>query len=285
MQSTKNSCRMQVFQLDIDITQFWVNFWELRNTSSITLPMDSFLVTCNKCSETLIVFPHGEYFSEAAFKSAEELVISEIRKVKDEHQAMCQSSTGSGWTVETPENIVLMVNNVSSAGFQSFEIEGEYYDPTALVTKGDTPAMMVFQRRAANHDDAFKKFMINNFGTILNCEPAPRVTLDDIEDPEEVAANQHILPRMIGGGRRMTQDYKYECQWCSAEALEKPTRGRFCELKNYRDHFRRYHMPAIPFTEFLNKVDRNEPKFYCKLCRQKLSLGNQLRHQVREKNI
>ena len=43
--------------------------------------------------------------------------------------------------------------------------------------------------------------------------------------------------------------------------------------------FRKYHQD-VPFSEFLNKVEKDEPKWQCKICRQKLSLANQLRHQV-----
>ena len=81
------------------------------------------------------------------------------------------------------------------------------------------------------------------------------------------------------GGRKLTQEFKYTCQWCSQETLMKLNRGRFREIKNYRDHFRNKH-PDIPFTEFLEKVERDDPKWQCKVCKQQMSLPNKLRHQI-----
>ena len=75
------------------------------------------------------------------------------------------------------------------------------------------------------------------------------------------------------------QEYKYICQWCSPDILQQKNKGRFREIKNYRDHFRKYHSD-VAFSEFLAKVERSEPKWLCKICRKQISLGNQLRHQI-----
>ena len=53
-------------------------------------------------------------------------------------------------------------------------------------------------------------------------------------DEESTAANRHLLPRMVGGGRKAGEGFRYKCQWCSSEKLNHGCIGRFNELKNYR---------------------------------------------------
>ena len=100
-----------------------------------------------------------------------------------------------------------------------------------------------------------------------------------VSDDESVGEKQDLLPRLSGGGRRLLQDFRYVCLWCSEEVLQQKQRGRFRELRNYRDHFRKAHSD-VPMREFLLKVERDEPKWICNICRKKISLGNRLSHQI-----
>ena len=105
-----------------------------------------------------------------------------------------------------------------------------------------------------------------------------------IYDDESVSKNQHILPRMIGGGRKHQDDFNYVCLWCPNEDINKGKIGRYKELKNYRDHFRKYHHSedgkGISMTQFIDKVQRCEPTWFCPTCKQHKSVGNVLRHKV-----
>ena len=268
---------MKVYNLDIDIDQFWFNYWELKNSSNIALPMDTVKLTC-ECEHEIIVFPNGEYFSESKLLSAEQIVKQEIDEAVKTHKDLhkCQSSVVN---MEPPENIILMVKNMAHDGVEPFSVLGFNFIPKVLVMRHKTPAMIMFQNKASLNR-TYSSFVGQNFKSILNSHNHQGVREEDIEDDDSASASQHQRPRLVGGGRKMLQDFKYICQWCSPETLSKPTRGRFREIKNYRDHFRAKHGDTVPFAEFLNKVERDDPKFYCKICKQKVSLGNQLRHQI-----
>ena len=105
-----------------------------------------------------------------------------------------------------------------------------------------------------------------------------------IFDDESVSKNQHILPRMIGGGRTLGAEYNYECLWCPKEVIQTGRKGRYKELRNYRDHFTKCHLGeegnGIPMTEFLQKVHRCEPTWFCTNCKTHYSLGNVVRHKA-----
>ena len=105
-----------------------------------------------------------------------------------------------------------------------------------------------------------------------------------IYDDESVNKNQHILPRMVGGGRKHQDDSNYVCLWCPKEDINKGKIGKYKELKNYRDHFKKYHYgedgKGIPMGQFIDKVKRCEPTWFCPKCKQHKSVANVLRHKV-----
>ena len=105
-----------------------------------------------------------------------------------------------------------------------------------------------------------------------------------IYDDESVSKNQHSLPRMVGGGRKHNADFNYVCQWCPNEDIKKGKNGKYKELKNYRDHFRKYHHgedgKGVPMSQFVEKVQRCEPTWFCPNCKQHQSIGNVVRHKA-----
>ena len=170
--------------------------------------------------------------------------------------------------------------------FQSFTVESEEYQPILVINT--TQPVFALYKKKGSENDTYYQFVKSNFDNNLNVDndnPEGRVETEEknIEelayDDQSTSENLHNLPRMVGGGRTLTQEWKYVCQWCDSETLKNKNKGRFRELKNYRDHFRKHHSD-VPFREFLAKVDRNEPKWFCNICRNKISLGNQLRHQI-----
>lgn len=270
---------MEVLKLGTNVDNFWFNYWMLKNTSSISLPMDSIMLEC-RCGQSMPVMPHGEIFLDSNLKSVEEIIESKIHQVENSHynDGACQFQ-GQTMEIIPPENIVLLVKTDANQTAEPIKLGQYMFDPKLVVSDDHNIAMILYQNNSSP-GNVYEKFIKNNFETFLNTPDQGSVEDDNIiEDDDQALANKHKLPRMLGGGRKVRQDFKYICQWCSNETLQKRTRGRFREIKNYRDHFRKFH-ENVPFSEFLNNVERDEPKFYCKLCKQKLSLSNQLRHQV-----
>ena len=288
--SDYNTFKMKRLTINIEIEDFWFNFFELKNSFSLPLPIDNVTYKCSECEEELVLFPNGEYYCSSDFTSFEDLIETEKDKLTKSHNDNCMKPV---LTLHpdfgVPDNLLFLVQSANQEVLKPFKIEGIKFSPILLVSKDDVAALVIFKSNNAQQD-TYSQLILQNFETHLNI-PNPKsstnesnaddnkVTIDDINDEDELHENQQQLPRLLGGGRSFLQEVKYVCQWCTHEQLQKPTRGRFREIKNYRDHFRNYHSD-IPFNEFLNKVERQEPKWQCKICRQKMSLANQLRHQV-----
>ena len=52
---------MEVLNLDVEIDDFWFNFWQLKNCYQLPVPFDTIQYVCD-CGEKVIVFPNGEFF-------------------------------------------------------------------------------------------------------------------------------------------------------------------------------------------------------------------------------
>ena len=271
---------MEVLNLDVEIDDFWFNFWQLKNCYQLPVPFDTIQYVCD-CGEKVIVFPNGEFFCEERITSISSLIDLERSKGLEEHMKITQCQKGNLKVEDDhgiPNNIILLVKNNDKDILQTITVELTEFIPILLVEKQNKPVLVLYQNKEIS-TNTYSRLIVNNFDTHLNIPNQNEANIEDLDDDEDVNKLQHQLPRLTGGGRKVMQDFKYICQWCSPETLMKKNRGRFREIKNYRDHFRRCHQ-NIPFSEFLNKVERDEPKWQCKICRQKLSLGNQLRHQV-----
>ena len=271
---------MEVLTLDVETEDFWFNFWQLKNSYQLPVPFDTFQYICD-CGEKVNVFPNGEFFCEEKIASISSLISSEKMKGLEKHMEKTKCIKGNLKVDEDlgiPNNIILLVKNNDKDIIQPVFIELREFIPILIVEKQNQPVLVLFQNKETSAN-IYSRLISNNFDTHLNIPNQNEANIEDLDDDEDVNKLQHLLPRLTGGGRKVMQDFKYICQWCSPEILMKKNRGRFREIKNYRDHFRRCHQD-IPFSEFLNKVERDEPKWQCKICRQKLSLGNQLRHQV-----
>ena len=103
-----------------------------------------------------------------------------------------------------------------------------------------------------------------------------------IFDDETVSKNQQLLPRVIGGGRRLHAAYNYECGWCIKKTVPERHR-RFNEYKSYEAHFRKFHLrkPSvyISLKQFRETTPRNEPKWTCPKCGNLYSYGNKSYHK------
>ena len=88
--------------------------------------------------------------------------------------------------------------------------------------------MVLFLNKSSTNQTMIELFT-KNFENYLNVpnQEAEKNTIEQISDDEAVNKNQQLLPRLTGGGRKMLQDFKYICQWCSDETLKQKTKGRF----------------------------------------------------------
>ena len=106
----------------------------------------------------------------------------------------------------------------------------------------------------------------------------------DPSDDESASQYQHDLPRVSGGGRKLHAEFNYECLWCPKEVLKLGQKGKFRELKTYRRHFMNFHHgengEGVPMADFLMRVQRNEPTWFCEICQQDYSLDNEIRHRA-----
>ena len=281
---------MERLKIDVDIMDFWSNWCSLKSNLSIPLPIDSIQFQCC-CKEKLTMFHNGDYFLEPSSEiSVTKLIVDLKDKLVLEHFAkgVCQKCILKiDESVGHPDVLIFFINpDVNGLSMEPFLLEDiQYTAKLCVYNKEDIPVMVMFQQQHSI-DTTYFKMITRNFQGFLNVHQSEHeesehenFDMDKISDDETALLHQQSLPRLKGGGRKMLQDFKYVCKWCSEETLKQKTKGRFREIKNYRDHFRRVHQD-LPFSEFLNKVDRDEPKFHCKICNKKISLGNQLRHQV-----
>ena len=276
---------MHTFNLDIDVESFWINFSDLKRAmeESIPLPLDCITYRCNKCNKQLFLPKNGELYLDEVKSPISAILTKEKEQLEEIHLRSCANGQLQlDEEVGLPENILIFMRKNNVDVINSFNIASEEYKPI-LVVKSCTvlhnPVMVLYQRNGSKNYTYFR-LITKNFDSILNVNPDQSEQMDSVLDEESALTMQQNLPRLTGGGRKILQDYRYICQWCTPETLAKKNRGRFREIRNYRDHFRKYHEDNHPFSEFLNKVERNDPTWFCKLCRQKISLGNQLRHQI-----
>ena len=278
---------MHTFNLDIDVESFWINFSDLKGAmeESIPFPLDCITYKCNKCNKQLFLPKNGELYLDEVESPISAILTKEKEQLEEIHLRSCSNGLLQlDEEVGLPENILIFMRKNNVDVIKSFNIASEDYKPILVVqscTVLHNPVMVLYQRNGSKNYTYFR-LITKNFDSILNVNPDQhdQTDIEGVIDEESALSMQQNLPRLTGGGRKILQDFRYICQWCSPEYLAKKNRGRFREIRNYRDHFRKYHEDTHPFSEFLNKVERDDPKWFCKLCRQKISLGNQLRHQI-----
>ena len=287
---SSRSSIMKCLSINIEIEDFWFNFFELKDSFTMPLPNDTIQYKCENCGDELSMFPNGEYYCNSDISSFDDLITKEKFEIIKSHKNDCMEPILTIHpNLGVPDNLIFLVKNIKQDVVKPFKFENIDFFPILLVIKDDVPALVIFQKNKAKQE-LYSKMITHNFDDYLNIPNPPsnntrstsdnkQIGIEDINNEEELHENQQQLPRLVGGGRSFLQEFKYVCQWCTHEQLQKKTRGRFREIKNYRDHFRNYHSD-VPFSEFLNRVERQEPKWQCKICRQKMCLSNQLRHQV-----
>ena len=187
----------------------------------------------------------------------------------------------------TPENVIVSFPASDKAYIKDFYICKEKYKAILTVVQESSvdKAICVLYQKETLDSITYFDFFVCNFTNYLNVDKHDEAAFMEeevIQDDESVSLYQHELQRLIGGGRSISSKYHYECRWCPTEILKFGHKGKFRELRSYRQHFQTFHhqREGVPMTEFDENVKRADPKWACRVCGNLYSLGNSLRHKA-----
>ena len=280
---------MECLKANVSSEMFLSNFQELKSKMRHPLPTDVILLQCENCQTNLPLNKGGLLTVGKQLQQDIDKVIEEMQKsLIDFHikqsEECALSKVKINPVVGTPQNLCFFFPESDTKYLKDFQLAGDCFKVNVQVSpnSSDRSAIFVLYQNENHTERTYSEFISCNFDTFLNTELPESQEL--IHDDESAIWFQQNLPRMTGGGRRIASDFNYVCLWCSKEDLERGTKGRYKELKNYRDHFKKYHHGedgnGVPMSEFVKKINRCEPTWFCKICKQHLSLGNQVRHKA-----
>ena len=285
---------MECLKANVSSETFLSNFQELKSKMRNPLPTDVILLQCGNCQTNLPLnkggmLTVGEPLQQDMTKVIEEMQKSLIEVHVKQSEQCAFSKVNINPVVGTPQNLCFFFPESDMKYLKDFQLAGDCFNVNVQVspTSSDRSAIFVLYQNENHTEKTYSEFISCNFDTFLNTElPEPDECTEGelVHDDESAMCFQQNLPRMTGGGRRIGSDFNYVCLWCSKEDLERGTKGRYKELKNYRDHFKKHHHGedgnGVPMSEFVKKLNRCEPTWFCKICKQHLSLGNQVRHKA-----
>ena len=284
---------MEILTLTAPVTKedFWFNFCQLKYHCNVAFPLDHFSYKCD-CDQEIILCNNGDYFLDGPVSSLVQKLAQDRVQLQKQHLHETKCGSTEALTISEaigmPENLVVFLEESSLEDVVPVDIEDTIYEPILATVSSSGAAVLALYRKRHSEDDTYLNFFQHNFDNHFNQtgEEETETTQSEAEnaenlvsDDESVAEYQQQLPRLTGGGRKLLQEFRYVCQWCSPEVLQQKSKGRFRELKNYRDHFRKHHSD-VPMREFLSKVERDEPKWFCNICRRKISLVHKVMHQM-----
>ena len=285
---------METMKTTVSSGTFISNFKKLRSRMTDPLPSDVILFQCENCQTNLPLNSDGVLPVDEPLEQELAIVIDEMLKsLIDTHIKQSDKCASSKMHIHpvlgTPKNICVSFPVSDTRYIRDFQLAGDCYKVNCQVTQvnSDYKAIFVLYQNENHSENTYSEFINCNFDNFLNTELPETEDCSEQEliyDDESVSCYQQKLPRMIGGGRKLKADYNYVCLWCPKEDLKKGIRGRYKELKNYRDHFKKYHHgedgKGVPMSDFLKKLNRCEPTWFCKKCKQHYSLGNHVRHKA-----
>ena len=280
----------QIFELSIDKEDFWTNVVIAREKWIDGVPLDIVRFLCCKCMVSFEMNPDGLFIFDDSLEQTMEDIFNQLQTFcMEEHILECSNDcSANDISLDPdfgyPENLILFFPDTKKAYLTNFNMGSERYEPELLVTTKDSEHFVfALYKREGSECKIHANFMSDNFITNFNLDPSSERVEELVEDLiiDDDSANRfrHLIPRLDGGGRRLHQKHYYTCIWCPSSSQRSSQKGKFVELKNYRDHFRRVHKD-IPYSEFLEIVQNRDPKWFCKGCKQKFSLGNVVRHKA-----
>ena len=278
---------MDTFFSKVSRDEFENNLIGVMNRLDIEFPTDTFILRCKTCLKDVPMSITGILQLKCELETCiSKAVLTEIELLKESHQMQGCESLILHHEFGIPDILMISFPASESCFIDDITISDIQFK-LDLVVKQEPGEKIFF---ALYHKDGFvdKTFydLIHlNFETFLNVDESSDNQCQDSElvfDDDSVHEHQQKLPRVYGGGRRIIATYNYECLWCPREFIENGKGGRFLEIKNYRDHFRKKHLgkDGIQMSEFMEKVNRREPTWFCKHCNRRVVLANRVRHKA-----
>ena len=274
---------------NVSSDQFLKNLLELKNSLRNNLPSDALFSKCDKC---LIKFPvshEGIIQVKSPLDKDLDIVINELVR------GQCQSynSEGKGCSGnmiilsdETPQNVLVSIPESNIEFIKTLNIAEESYQVQLMVTKIESSkdAIFVLFQKENVDDKSYLDFLQCNFQMFLDIIEKDKEEDTEkgiiIYDDESVNLNRQYLTRLSGGGRKINTNAGYECIWCTKKEKKVKTYGKFREYRTYKSHFIKYHEGKDnPLSDFLRKVKRSEPTWFCEKCQRHVGLPNKSRHQ------
>ena len=269
--------------------QLLLNLMILKQQMRRPLPSDVILYQCKNCHMDLPLNYHGileidKAVEETMGRVLDDIVANFIQKHVNINQ-QC-SSMIELHPEGLPKNLLISIPESDEINIKKFQIANKSYKVKLIIKKEAVEEKVLFALYQLETflENTYAEFIECNFNTFLNIGIEESLDEELIYDDESANLYQHLLPRTSGGGRKLNASYNYECIWCPKEVIRLGKKGRFRELRSYREHFRAYHHSedgiGVPMVDFLEKVQRVEPTWFCTLCKQHYSLGNRTRHKA-----
>ena len=277
---------MKLKETTIPSKQFLQNFQVLKRNLRSSLPSDVINYQCKNCDLNLPLNPEGvlEIFSPVE-KDLDIVINDMVEDLKERHckeKVLC-SNMICVHPLETPENIVVSFPESDEVHMKDVKIADDTYKLKLMIVpeKSDKKTIFVMYQKECCLEEEYLEFIVCNFNVHLDVE---EISYDElIYDDESATYYQQNTPRLSGGGRRLNADFNYECLWCPKDVIKSGKKGRFKQFKSYREHFKQYHHReegnGVSMADFLARVHRIDPKWYCKNCDRHYSLGNVVYHK------
>ena len=277
---------MKLKETTIPSKQFLQNFQILKRNLRSSLPSDVINYQCKNCDLNLPLNPEGvlEIFSPVE-KDLDIVINDMVEDLKERHckeKVLC-SNMICVHPLETPENIVVSFPESDQVHMKDVKIADDTYKLKLMIVpeKSDKKTIFVMYQKECCLEEEYLEFIVCNFNVHLDVE---EISYDElIYDDESATYYQQNTPRLSGGGRRLNADFNYECLWCPKDVIKLGKKGRFKQFKSYREHFKQYHHReegnGVSMADFLARVHRIDPKWYCKNCDRHYSLGNVVYHK------
>ena len=253
------------------------------------LPTDTIVLHCDDCSTNIPLSLNGIFQVDRQLDMTLHNIVNDQVKLEiNKHQEKCCSTISVHPILGMPENLLITFPPSSLNYITDITVHDTSYRLEMIVQQENTEQIIftLYQRNDII-EKLFSEIIQVNFDAFLDIEEKGEELCSDEEivyDDDTVHQHQHELKRMFGGGRKIDDPYNYECLWCPKEIIENGKRGRYMELKNYRDHFRKFHMSveggSILMSEFMAKATRKEPTWFCANCRRRSGLANMVRHKA-----